>query len=105
MGQAVFDHIDSLEPEDVLDISVLEKFLHMNDVVSYRHPLTLQIVTHDLDRKAVLTRSEDRIGVEGDEAAFNGTHRTTFYIPGEVTTASSESDIADGERIYIKGSE
>jgi hypothetical protein len=105
MGQAIADHINGLEPEDVIDISVLERYLHENNVTTYRHPLTLQIVTHDLDRKPVLTRSHDRIGGESDEAAFNGSHRTTFYIPGEVTTASAEADIPDGERIYIKRSE
>jgi hypothetical protein len=105
MGAAIADYIDGLEPEEVLDISILEKYLHQNDVTSYRHPLTLQIVTHDLDRKAVLTRSHDRIGEESDEAAFNGSHRTTFYIPGDVETTSTESDVPDGERIYIKRSE
>lgn len=105
MGLAIADYIDGLEPEDVLDVSILEKYLHQNDVTSYRHPLTLQIVTHDLDRKAVLTRSNDRIGEESDEAAFNGTHRTTFYIAGNVETSAQESDIPDGERIYIKRSE
>jgi len=105
MGQAISDYIESLEPEQTLDISVLEKYLHSNNVSSYRHPLTVQIVTHDLDRKAVLTRSHDSIGGESDEAAFNGSHRTTFYIPGDVTTSSIESDIPDGERIYIKRSE
>ena len=105
MGQAIADHINGLEPEAVIDISVLEKYLHENNVTTYRHPLTVQIVTHDLDRKPVLTRSHDRIGGESDEAAFNGSHRTTFYIPGEVTTAAVEADIPDGERIYIKRSE
>jgi hypothetical protein len=102
MGQAISDYIHSLEPEATLDVSVMEKYLHQYEVASYSHPLTVQIVTHDLDRKAVLTRSHDSIGSASDEADFNGSHRTTYYIPGQVTTTPTESDILDGERIYIK---
>lgn len=102
MGFDIADYINSLEPQDPLDVSILEKFLHGKDVVSYSHPLTLQIVTHDLDRKAVLTRTHDRIGGPNDEADFHGSHRTTFYIPGEVVTSSADADIPVGERIYIK---
>jgi hypothetical protein len=102
MGEAISDYIDSLEPEEVLDVSVLEKFLHRYEVTSYSHPVTVQILTHDLDRKAVLTRSNSSIGEARDEEKFNGTHRTTFYIPGPVSTATTESDNPYGERIYIK---
>jgi hypothetical protein len=90
-------YINSLEPTDVLDISLLEKFLHSNNVGSYRHPIILQIVTHDLDRRRVLTRSSDQIGLsEGD---FHGSHRTTFYIPGVATT----TELTSGrERILVR---
>ena len=103
MGNAIASYIEGLEPEERLDVSVFEKYLHQYDVTSYSHPLTVQIVTYDLDRKAVLTKSHDGIGGESDEADFNGSHRTTFYIPGEVRVDSEETDIPDGERIYIKG--
>ena len=90
-------YINGLEPTDALDVSLLEKFLHSNNVGSYRHPIILQIVTHDLDRRRVLTRSSDQIGLsEGD---FYGSHRTTFYIPGVPTT----SELTTGrERILVR---
>lgn len=102
MGEAISDYIDGLEPEEALDISVFEKFLHQFEVTSYNHPLTVQILTHDLDRKAILTESESVIGATTDEEKFNGSHRTTYYIPGPVSTAADESDNPYGERIYIK---
>jgi hypothetical protein len=97
MALEIANYINGLEPEDVLDVSELEKFLHSNNVGSYRHPIILQIVTHDLDRRRVLTRSTDRIGnVEND---FNGSHRTTFYIPG--TPVTSDTAGVGQERILI----
>jgi len=102
MGNAISDYIDGLEPDEKLDVSIFEKYLHRYGVTSYSHPLTVQIITYDLDRKAVLTKSHDGIGSENDEADFNGSHRTTFYIPGEVRLDDLETDIPDGERIYIK---
>jgi len=103
MGNAIASYIDGLEPDERLDVSIFEKYLHQYEVTSYSHPLTVQIITYDLDRKAVLTKSHDGIGGREDEADFNGSHRTTYYIPGEVRTDSEETDIPDGERIYIKG--
>jgi hypothetical protein len=97
MALEIANYINGLEPEDVLDVSELEKFLHSNNVGSYRHPIILQIVTHDLDRRRVLTRSTDRIGnVEND---FNGSHRTTFYIPG--TPVTTDTAGIGQERILV----
>jgi len=100
MSTTIVDFINALEPEAVLDVSQMEKYLHDADVTSYSHPIYIHILTHDLDRRMVLTRSDDAIGLES--AAFSGTHRTTFYIPGEPRTDGSETSIPDGERIYIR---
>jgi hypothetical protein len=90
-------YINSLEPQDVLDVSLIERFLHANNVGSYRHPIHLQVLTHDLDRKQVLARSMDRIG--GQSGDFNGSHRTTFYIAGSPTATEP---LAGQERILVK---
>jgi len=97
VADEIASYINGLDPTDALDVSLLEKFLHSNNVGSYRHPIILQIVTHDLDRRRVLTRSSDQIGLsEGD---FYGSHRTTFYIPGVPTT----SELTTGrERILVR---
>lgn len=97
MAAEIANYINSLQPDEVLDVSKIEKFLHSNNVTSYRHPIILQIITHDLDRRRVLTRSTDAIGLE--EGTFNGTHRTTFYIPGAPTTTEPGTG---QERILIR---
>jgi|SaaInlStandDraft_5_1057022.scaffolds.fasta_scaffold00033_15 hypothetical protein len=101
MAADIYAFIDSLEPEEVLDVSRLEKFLHSNDVSSYEHPVVIQIVTHDLYRRRVLTRSTDTIGSSLDEADFSGSHRTTFYIPGPPSFSDGSREGA--ERILISG--
>ena len=101
MAADIYSFIDSLEPEEILDVSRLEKFLHSNDVASYEHPVIIQIVTHDLYRRRVLTRSVNTIGTALDEADFSGSHRTTFYIPGPPSFAEGSREGA--ERILIVG--
>lgn len=101
MASDIYSYIDALEPEDILDVSRLEKFLHSNGVASYEHPVVIQIVTHDLHRRRVLTRSTHTIGTTLDEASFSGSHRTTFYIPGRPSFA--EGSTAGAERILITG--
>jgi hypothetical protein len=98
MAGDIAKYINGLEPNDVLDVSKLEKFLHSNNVTSYRHPVNLQIVTHDADRRRVLSRSSDRIGTATLD--FNGTHRTTFYIPGPAATTEPAS--LGQERILVR---
>jgi hypothetical protein len=101
MASDIYEFIDALNPEEVLDVSKLEKFLHSNDVGSYAHPIVIQIVTHDLHRRRVLTRSTHTIGTTLDEADFSGSHRTTFYIPG--LPSFSEGSSTGAERILITG--
>lgn len=100
IAQDLISSIEGLSPTDALDVSQLEKILHQNSVVRYDHPVTALIVTHDLDRRLVGFRSVNKI--DEDEIAFNGTNRITFFIPGpDESGKSSESDIPDGERIYL----
>ena len=92
--------IEALQPTDDLDVSKLEKVLHNNSVIRYDHPVTALIVTHDLDRRLVGFRSVNKIG--DDEIVFNGSNRTTYFIPGpDVSGVVDPETIADGERIFI----
>lgn len=92
--------IEALEPVDDLDVSKLEKVLNNNSVIRYDHPVTVIIVTHDLDRRLVAFRSVNKIG--DAEVVFNGSNRTTFFIPGpDRSSFTNEADIPDGERIYV----
>jgi hypothetical protein len=97
------DSIEALQPTDDLDVSKLEKVLHNNSVIRYDHPVTVLIVTHDLDRRLVGFRSVNKIG--DDEIVFNGSNRTTYFIPGpDVSGVVDPETIADGERIFIASS-
>lgn len=92
--------INSLEPTESISVSRLESVFSTNRVVNYSHPITLISLSHDWDRRIVESRSVDRL--DDSNLAFNGSNRTTFYIPGpDRSTAKSETDIPDGERIYI----
>jgi len=102
MAEAIKDFIKDLGEESPLDLSQLEKFLHDNGVTRYDHPIIMAIVTHDLDRRLVLTRSSNQISDASID--FNGTNRTTYYIPGPMyTSEEAETDIKDGERLYLTG--
>jgi len=95
--------INGLSAVEEIDVSVLEKILHANSVVRYDHPMEILLVTHDLDRRLVGSRTENRIS--DDDIEFNGTNRTTFFIAGPDRSAEEdEADIDDGERIYLSRS-
>ncbi len=97
MAAEIANYINGLDPDEILDVSKIEKFLHSNNVTSYKHPIILQIVTHDLDRRRILSRSDDSIGLS--EGTFHGSHRTTFYIPG---TPTSTDPGTGQERILVR---
>lgn len=99
VGAAFTEHINSLSPVDALDLSRIERFFQRNDVESYEHPIDLIVVTHDLDRRLVESRSQNRLDDASED--FEGTNRTTYFIAGAVATAEDESDVADGERIFL----
>lgn len=96
----VIDYINGLPSLEELDISKVEKILHANSVIRYDHPFFVWTVTHDLDRRLVGARAENRIS--DDDVPYNGTNRTTFYIAGANYSATGEDvDIPPGERIDL----
>jgi len=94
------DQITSLNPTDELTVSSLEQAFAANQVSNYSHPITLIAISHDWDRRIVESSSEDRLG--DLTLDFNGTNRTTYFIPGtDRSSAATEEEIPDGERIYL----
>ena len=94
----LFQRIDSMDAVDPLDVSILERDLQ--GAGSYDHPIVLQVVTHDLDRRLIESRSSNRIDDETLDA--NATTRTTYFIPGPDRSALPERQVPDGERIFIQ---
>ena len=94
----LYTRIDSMFAVDPLDVSVLEKDLV--GAASYTHPIMAQVITHDLDRRLIESRSPNRIDDETLDA--NATNRTTYFIPGPDRSALTEAKIPDGERIVIR---
>lgn len=101
MASDIYDFILSLEPSDVIDVSRLEKYLHDSGAASYTHPIYVNVVVHDLERRRVLRATQNSIGGE-DSPMFKGSDKITYYIPGPPITESTESAIPDGERILIR---
>ena len=82
-------------------MSKLEKVFHDNSVIRYEHPVTVLVVTHDLDRRLVGFRSINKIGEE--EVVYNGSNRTSFFIAGpDVSSIDQDTDLPDGERTLIR---
>jgi hypothetical protein len=77
-GPDIETFINALGPFDELEVSDLEARLTRRGANSVRHPITLAAVTHDLDRKLTVRRSEDKI--TSDVVQFNGTARTTSFF-------------------------
>lgn len=98
MASKLFQRIEALSAVDPLDVSVLERDLQ--GAGSYDHPIFLQVVTHDLDRRLVESRSLSRIDDETLDA--NATTRTTYFIPGPDRSTLPEDQVPDGERIFIQ---
>jgi len=84
VGQAIEDYINSLGSTDELEVSDLEAFITKRGATSVEHPITLVVVTHDIDRKLVVNRTENRLGGTL-EVPYNGTGRIScfFAILGE----------------------
>jgi len=99
IAEQLTDAIVGLSPVDPLDVSRLEKVLHSNGVSRYDHPIFVITVTHDLDRRLVGIRSQNKIG--DDESVFHGSNRISFFIPGDDVSDLDQSAIPIGERIYI----
>ena len=90
----IAEDIDGLSSIQYVEMSKIEGVMQAGGVSSYAHPLYVYAVAHDLDRRMVLTRSEDRIG---DVINHNGTNKITDYIPGATGSSSSGS----GEAITV----
>ena len=79
VGPEIEEYINTLGAEAEIEVSDLEAFLTRRGADSIRHPIELVTVTHDLDRKLVVDRSDDRLG--GDNAtSFNGTGRISSFF-------------------------
>lgn len=100
VATAVNSYIEGLSAVDDLDVSKVEKVLHRNSVTRYDHPVVVTTLTHDLDRRVVGTRSENVIS--DDEIAYNGTNRTTFFVPGpDQSSVEDDADVPVGERTRL----
>jgi hypothetical protein len=78
VGKDMEDYINSLGPTDELEVSDLEAFATRRGATYVEHPIELVSVTHDLDRKLVVERSEDKIG--GTTVPYNGTSRISSFF-------------------------
>lgn len=84
VGKAIENYINSLGAQEELEISDLEAFITKRGATSVDHPITLVVITHDIDRTLVVNRSENRLGGTLP-VPFNGTGRIScfFAILGE----------------------
>ena len=88
--------IRGLDPLDELAVAAIEDILRSGGATDWTHPMEIVGVTHDLDRRVVADRTNDRLG--GDtEVFFNGSNRTSYFIPG----ADGNRDKEDGERVTL----
>lgn len=92
VGPDIEDYINSLGADAELEVSDLEAFLTRRGADSVRHPITIVVVTHDLDRNLVVDRTEDKLG-GGVEVPYNGTGRISSYFTtlGESLLVERES--------------
>lgn len=91
--------INSLQPTDALDVSVLEGVLHRRGINRYAHPVRLWALTHDLDRRWVLAMTTNRLTDELVD--YNGTNRTTVFIASKDESATAPEEIPAGPRIRL----
>lgn len=78
VGPEIENYINSLGALDELEVSDLEAFITRRGANSVTHPITLVTVTHDLDRRLIVERSENAVG--GVNVPFNGTGRISAYF-------------------------
>ena len=75
---SIINYINGLEPTDSIQVSILEKFLHLNEVSIYDHPIFVHCITHDLNRDIILTRTDNII--DDSTILHEGTNRLTYFI-------------------------
>jgi hypothetical protein len=92
VGPDIEDYINSLGADAELEVSDLEAFLTRRGATSVEHPIVIVVVTHDLDRKLVVDRTENKLG-GGSEVPYNGTGRISSYFTtlGESLLVERES--------------
>jgi len=77
-GPELAEYINALGPLDVLEISDLEAILTRRGASYIQHPIVLVSLTHDIDRKLIVERSNDQVG--GLVVPFNGTARISAFF-------------------------
>lgn len=79
MGPELENLINSRGAEDELRVSDLEAVLMQNGAEAIEHPIEIVTVTHDLGRKLVVNRSDNKVGGV-NEVPFNGTGRISAFF-------------------------
>lgn len=79
VGKVIEAYINNLGAQDELEISDLESFITKRGATSVEHPITLAVITHDIDRKLVVNRTENRLGGTLP-VPYNGTGRISCYF-------------------------
>jgi len=79
VGQDIEDYVNTLGAEDEIEVSDLEAFLTKRGATYVKHPITILTVTHDLGRKLVVNRSNDKLGGL-NTVPFNGTGRISSFF-------------------------
>ena len=79
VGADIEDYINSLGADAEIEVSDLEAFLTRRGADSVEHPITIVVVTHDLDRNLVVDRTENKLG-GGEEVPYNGTGRISSFF-------------------------
>lgn len=100
VAQDIIDFVNSLRPVDELSLAKIEDLFRQRSVTDWTHPMELITLTHDIDRRMVVERSNDRIGGTAT-VLYNGTNRISFITPGKDQSSQDEEDVPAGERIYL----
>jgi len=79
VGPAIEAYINYLGAQGELEVSDLEAFIARRDATSIEHPITIAVITHDIDRVLVVNRTENRLGGEL-EVPYNGTGRISAFF-------------------------
>lgn len=79
IGADLEDYINGLGGIDQIEISDLETFITKRGADYVKHPLFLVAVTHDIDRKLIVDRTQDRLGGL-NLVPFNGTGRIAAFF-------------------------
>ena len=92
VGEEMENYVNSLGALDEVEISDLEAFLTKRGATSVEHPIELVTVTHDLGRKLVVNRSDNKLGGL-NEVPYNGTGRISAFFTtfGETLTLTREA--------------